>query len=46
MLVWGGGGDGFETAARSDGAAYDPATGTWRVLAEAPLPLGPHYEGT
>lgn len=46
MLVFGGGGPSYEATAHVDGAAYDPAKSTWRTLAPAPLPLGPHYEGT
>jgi len=40
MLVWGGlahDGDGQPTD-RDDGAAYDPATDTWRPLPPAPVP--------
>lgn len=33
MIVWGG----DPSSARSDGAAYDPASDTWRVLATAPI---------
>ena len=33
VVVWGG----DPSSARSDGAAYDPASDTWRVLATAPV---------
>ncbi|NIA25846.1 MAG: hypothetical protein GWP04_09810 [Gammaproteobacteria bacterium] len=41
LIVWGGmvDHDGMEVAA-GDGAAYDPATNTWRVLAPSPLGAG------
>lgn len=29
-----------ETGRRADGAAYDPASGTWEAIADAPEPLG------
>lgn len=38
LVVWGGGVGGD---ALSDGAAYDPAAGTWRSMAASPLPEGP-----
>ena len=51
MIVWGGSDDaeteGFEGAPKrylGDGAAYDPATDSWRPLAEAPFT--PHAEHT
>ena len=28
-----------ETGRRADGAAYDPASGTWEAIADAPEPL-------
>jgi hypothetical protein len=38
FLVWGGGtGDKAHGDVRDDGAAYDPATDTWRMLAPSPL---------
>lgn len=42
MIVWGGRATEDEVAgwphfSAADGAAYDPATDTWRVLAEAPI---------
>lgn len=39
MLVWGGVGQPVEGSPRElgDGAAYDPVTSTWRVLAPSPL---------
>ena len=38
MVVWGGtSGDGAEVSRYVDGAAYDPASDTWRLIAEAPL---------
>ena len=38
MIVWGGGrrGTNPEPGEQSDGAAYDPATDSWRILAPAP----------
>ncbi len=38
MIVWGGVSRGAhgQASARSDGAAYDPATGKWRRIADAP----------
>jgi N-acetylneuraminic acid mutarotase len=39
MIVWGGGD--FRQSL-DDGAAYDPATDTWRVL--APAPISPREE--
>jgi N-acetylneuraminic acid mutarotase len=40
MIVWGGGGIGETNIAFKDGAAYDPAARTWRVIPEAPLAAG------
>lgn len=38
MLVWGGAGlDGSAEQPMSDGAAFDPASGSWRLLPEAPI---------
>ena len=37
LVVWGGIGFGGGRQTRDDGAAYDPATDTWRMLADAPL---------
>lgn len=41
VLVWGGAHPGEDAAGRTDGAAYDPATGRWRVLPASPIPGGP-----
>lgn len=38
MLIWGGEEEPYGGEALGDGAAYEPATGTWRVLAASPLP--------
>ena len=39
MIVWGGdSGDGAVGTHHGDGAAYDPATDSWRRIAAAPLP--------
>jgi N-acetylneuraminic acid mutarotase len=45
MIIWGGGGIGETNIAFKDGAAYDPATRTWRAIPEAPLApgFGPGY---
>ena len=40
MILWGGGGIGETNIAYKDGAAFDPATNRWRVIAEAPLEPG------
>ena len=37
LVVWGGIGFGGGRQTRDDGAAYDPATDSWRMLADAPL---------
>jgi hypothetical protein len=37
LVVWGGIAFGGGRQTRNDGAAYDPATDTWHVLADAPL---------
>jgi len=37
LLVWGGASGKHEDQLRADGAAYNPSTGTWRVLPPAPL---------
>jgi hypothetical protein len=37
MLVWGGWGDEVGRVRFADGAAYDPETDRWRIIAEAPL---------
>jgi hypothetical protein len=37
VLIWGGWHDDNDFV--SDGAAYDPATATWRLLADAPIPF-------
>ncbi|EYF03023.1 Kelch repeat-containing protein [Chondromyces apiculatus] len=40
LLVWGGFAEppnGFSEPTSNEGAAYDPATGTWRVLGASPL---------
>jgi hypothetical protein len=48
VLVWGGSAGG--SMAFGDGAAYDPATGTWRTLPAAPLsaraPVATVWTGT
>jgi hypothetical protein len=38
VIVWGGWRDDLASLAFADGAAYDPATGTWRTIAPAPIP--------
>lgn len=38
MVVWGGWGDEMGFRQFDDGAAFDPAAGTWRALAPSPLP--------
>src|SRR5690606_31588462 len=39
LLIWGGGAGGdADGRTFADGAAYDPATDTWRTLAPSPLP--------
>jgi hypothetical protein len=43
VVVWGGGGNGQR--ALNDGAAYDPATDTWRPLPASPLAGGPPNTG-
>jgi hypothetical protein len=45
MIVWGGlGATGPPTRTTyDDGAAYDPATDSWRTLAHSPLTGGDHY---
>jgi hypothetical protein len=40
MIVWGGNFEGFPFPSLTDGAAYDPETGEWRMLAPAPLSEG------
>ena len=41
FVVWGGNDLGVQGGeAHNDGAAYDPATRTWRMMAPAPLPGG------
>lgn len=37
LIVWGGEGNELGSVLFADGAAYNPATETWRVIAEAPL---------
>jgi len=37
MIVWGGWGDGIGSTQYADGAAYNPATGSWRMITGAPL---------
>lgn len=37
LVVWGGAADAQAGEVYGDGAAYDPATDTWRELAQAPL---------
>jgi hypothetical protein len=37
MIVWGGQGDENATVQYSDGAAFNPETGEWRLLSEAPI---------
>ena len=37
MIVWGGESDELGSEVFSDGAAYDPETGQWRLIAESPL---------
>lgn len=37
MIVWGGSPTGSGVGGLLDGAAYDPATDTWRTIADAPL---------
>ena len=44
MIVWGG--YSGNTALYGDGAAYDPATNTWRTLAPIPRFLGGNLTGT
>ena len=45
MVVWGGSNnnDGISSAAFDDGAAYDPGTDSWRLIADSPL--GAHQPG-
>ena len=45
MVLWGGAGIGESLEAFDDGAAYDPATEQWRVIAKSPLPAGAGYTG-
>lgn len=42
MVVWGGGPRVEDGAQFADGAAYDPQSGDWRILADAPI--GPRQE--
>jgi len=37
LIVWGGWGDEVGSVKRGDGAAYDPASRTWRMIAASPL---------
>ncbi|HKY49018.1 MAG TPA: hypothetical protein VJQ79_13660, partial [Acidimicrobiia bacterium] len=37
MIVWGGEADEIASTLFSDGAAYDPAKDTWRLLSHSPL---------
>ncbi len=39
FLVWGGVGQGFS----ADGAAFDPAAGTWRAIPPAPVVQAARY---
>ncbi len=43
MLVWGGAGSEESGLAFRDGAAYKPATNTWRVIGNAPVHAGGRY---
>jgi hypothetical protein len=44
MIVWGGGSTQENQVAFTDGAAYDPATDTWRSIGSAPVAPGSRYE--
>ncbi len=37
LIVWGGWGDEMGNTKRGDGAAYDPASNSWRMIAPSPL---------
>jgi hypothetical protein len=37
MIVWGGCTDDYCETSFSDGAAYDPVTDDWRLIADSPL---------
>jgi hypothetical protein len=48
LIIWGGYSDNAghsETGAYNDGAAYNPATDTWRLLAPSPLSPRGHLKG-
>jgi hypothetical protein len=46
MLVWGGGSTEENGVAFRDGAAYDPATNSWRPIGAAPVWPGAQYTAT